>query len=80
MCPTIRKRRTREGEADKQTPTKQQKSENRDSEVEPTASESHNLNVGDLTYAADCGMLYKAKVLKIRDVDGKDGDHWGGGW
>ncbi len=78
MGPTTRKRGFGEGETDKRAPIKEQKIENTDSAAARTASESQSLQVGDLMYASDCGMLYKAKVLKVREVNGKDGEDWGG--
>ncbi len=78
MGPATRKRGTGEGETNKQMPPKQQKSENRDSATASTANESQSFEVGDVIYTADCGMLYKVKVLNVREVVGKDGERWGG--
>ncbi len=77
MGPATRKRGTGEGETDKQMSPKQQKSQNRNSATACTASESQSFEVGDVIYAADCGMLYKVKVLNTREVVGKDGERWG---
>ncbi len=78
MGRTTRKRGSGEGETDKTVRIKQPKIEDTDSAAERTASESQSLQVGNLMYASDCGMLYKAKVLNVREVSGDDGEYWGG--
>ncbi len=74
MGPATRKRGIGEGETDKQVSHKQQKSEATHSAAACTANESQSFEVGDVIYAADCGMLYKVKVLNTREVVGKDGE------